>query len=80
MMSTEESILQRIRPSEEEIARVDSAAESLKKAVREYMDAHDIEADLIYVGSYAKNTYLDGNDLDLFMAFPRTVPKDEMLM
>ena len=79
MMSTEESILQRIRPSEEEIARVDSAAESLKKAVREYMDAHDIEADLIYVGSYAKNTYLDGNDLDLFMAFPRTVPKDEMV-
>jgi len=78
-MTLEEEILQRIRPSAEETARADEAAETLMVAVRAYIDANGIDAELSFVGSYAKKTFLGGNDLDLFMAFPRTLPKEEMV-
>ena len=78
-MSLEDDVLKRIRPSDEETAKVDRAAQSLEAAVKGYMDANGIEADLVFVGSYAKGTFLDGNDLDLFIVFPRTVPKEEMV-
>ena len=75
-MSLEDDVLQRIRPSDEETAKVDRAAQSLKTAVKDYMDANGIDAALVFVGSYAKGTFLDGNDLDLFLVFPRNTPKE----
>ena len=78
-MSFEEDVLKRIRPTDEEISRIDAVADSLITAVRSYMDEHGIDAELSFVGSYAKKTFLDGNDLDLFIAFPRTLPRDEMI-
>lgn len=78
-MTLEKEVLTRICPTPAEIAAVDEAAESLKAAVQEYMDSHGIQARLTFVGSYAKKTFLEGNDLDLFMAFPRTVSKEDMV-
>ncbi|MBE6527352.1 MAG: CCA tRNA nucleotidyltransferase [Thermoplasmata archaeon] len=78
-MSVENDVLQRIRPSAEEAERVDGAARSLENAVKAYMEEHGIDAGLSFVGSYAKGTFLDGNDLDLFIMFPRDVPKETMV-
>lgn len=78
-MSLEEEVLERIRPDDAETAAIDSAAESLRDAVQKYMDDNGITAELCYVGSYAKKTFLEGNDLDLFICFPRTVSREEMV-
>ena len=78
-MTLEEEVLERIRPDDADIAKVDSAAASLRDAVSAYMTGHGINAELCYVGSYAKKTFLGGNDLDLFICFPRSVTREEMV-
>lgn len=78
-MSFEQEVLARIRPSEELTAAVDRAAVSLRSAVDAYIAEHGIPAETAFVGSYAKKTFLDGNDLDLFVMFPKTMSKGEMV-
>ncbi|MCL1979311.1 MAG: CCA tRNA nucleotidyltransferase [Methanomassiliicoccaceae archaeon] len=77
-MSLESDVLARIKPTAEEIESIDSAANALKKATEDYVREHNIEAEVRFVGSYAKGTYLSDPDIDLFLLFPETVPLKEL--
>lgn len=77
-MSVESDVLEKIRPSEEERAAIREAAEKLRRAVRKYIENEGIEAEIRFVGSFSKDTYLSDPDLDLFILFPPTVPRREL--
>ncbi len=69
-MTVEEEVLKKIIPTAEDRERIKTVADHLVSTVREYLDAHNIVADLKLVGSYSKDTYLSNPDLDLFVMFP----------
>ncbi len=77
-MSTEEEVLAKIRPSPEERARIEQAAAHLKAAVQAYIDREHITAEIRFVGSFSKDTFLSDPDLDLFVLFPPEVPREEL--
>lgn len=74
----EESILERIRPSEEESARIFCVADMLKERVVEYLKATNADVDVRFVGSVAKGTFLSDPDLDLFLLFPNDISREEL--
>ncbi|MCL2147868.1 MAG: CCA tRNA nucleotidyltransferase [Methanomassiliicoccaceae archaeon] len=77
-MSLESEVLERIRPTAEEVRLIDAAAAGLKKRVEDYVRDHDIDVEVRFVGSYAKGTYLSDPDIDLFLLFPETVSSKEL--
>ncbi|MDR2846316.1 MAG: CCA tRNA nucleotidyltransferase [Candidatus Methanoplasma sp.] len=77
-MSVESEVLERIRPTPDEIKMIDSTAQKLMDNVRRYISEHGINADARFVGSYAKGTFLSDPDLDLFVIFPEDVPRGEL--
>jgi tRNA nucleotidyltransferase (CCA-adding enzyme) len=77
-MSFESEVLEKIRPTAEEVESLNIAADALKKAVEDYIKEHNIDAELRFVGSYAKGTYLSDPDIDLFILFPETVSSKEL--
>jgi len=77
-MSLESEVLAKIKPTAEEIDKIDCAAIALKEAVEDYVKEHGIDVETRFVGSYAKGTYLSDPDIDLFILFPETVPHKEL--
>jgi len=77
-MSLESEVLEKIKPTAEEIDKIDCAAIALKEAVEDYVKEHGIDVETRFVGSYAKGTYLSDPDIDLFILFPETVPHKEL--
>jgi len=77
-MSLEEEVLAKIRPSPAERTRIDRAAADLKAAVQKYIDMEHIDAEIRFVGSYSKDTFLSDPDLDLFVLFPPAVSREEL--
>jgi tRNA nucleotidyltransferase (CCA-adding enzyme) len=77
-MNLESEVLKRIKPTADEIKKIDAAADALKKEVEDYVKEHDIDVEVRFVGSYAKGTYLSDPDIDLFILFPETVPHREL--
>lgn len=77
-MSIEQEVLGRIKPTAEEAARILETAEELRSAVVAYLDARGLDVAVRFVGSVAKGTYLRDPDLDIFLMFPESVPKEEM--
>jgi tRNA nucleotidyltransferase (CCA-adding enzyme) len=77
-MSIEEDVLKRIKPSDEEAAAIIRIAEDLGRLVRGYIADHGYDIKVKFVGSVAKGTFLSDPDIDLFLMFPITFPKDEM--
>ncbi len=78
-MSLESEVIAKITPTPEERARIESVAEKLKGLVQDYLDANGITAELMFVGSFSKDTYLSNPDLDLFIMFPVGTPRDELV-
>lgn len=78
-MSLESDVIAKITPTPEERARIDGVASKLKGLVQKYIDENDIPAELMFVGSYSKDTYLSDPDLDLFMMFPVGTPRRELV-
>ena len=78
-MSLESDVIAKITPTLEDRKRIDSIAAELKGRVQKYMDEHGIDAELMFVGSYSKDTYLASPDLDLFMMFPVGTPRRELV-
>lgn len=68
----------KIKPTAEEISKIDKAANDLKKAVEDYIKEHNIDVEARFVGSYAKGTYLSDPDIDLFILFPETVSHKDL--
>ncbi|MDD1674300.1 MAG: CCA tRNA nucleotidyltransferase [Methanomicrobiales archaeon] len=72
--SLEESVLRRIRPSEEEIEHVHRVAERLVAAVNGTGQAHGM-----VVGSVARHTWVSGDrDLDIFILLPSSFSREEL--
>ena len=78
-MSIESEVLSVIKPSKEDEERLQKTADSLMLEARDYLSRNSIDADVRFVGSYSKGTYLMEPDLDLFIMFPETTPKDEIV-
>jgi tRNA nucleotidyltransferase (CCA-adding enzyme) len=78
-MSLEERVLERIRPSAEEAERIISVAERLKKKIRSSLEGYGQDIKVMLVGSVAKGTFLSDPDLDVFLMFPESVPRDEVV-
>lgn len=77
-MTVESDILERIRPTPEMRAAIDRAASDLRAKAQSYLDEEGIDAEIMFVGSYAKDTFLSDPDLDLFVLFPTDVPKEDL--
>ena len=78
-MSIESEVLSIIKPSKEDEERLHKIADSLMLEARDYISRNNIDADVRFVGSFSKGTYLMEPDLDLFILFPETTPKDEIV-
>ena len=78
-MSIESEVIGIIKPSKEETERISKAADSLMLEVKDYISRNDIDVVPRYVGSFSKGTYLSNPDLDLFLMFPETTPKEEIV-
>ena len=77
-MTLESEVLERIKPTEEEVRSLSKAADDLKKRVEDYVKDHNIDVEVRFVGSYAKGTYLSDPDIDLFLLFPETVSSKDL--
>jgi tRNA nucleotidyltransferase (CCA-adding enzyme) len=77
-VTLEHEVLNRIAPSKEEREAIGSKAGSLLRRVTEETDREDLGLEVILVGSVAKDTYLHDPDLDVFMLFPESVPRERL--
>ncbi|MCL2607506.1 MAG: CCA tRNA nucleotidyltransferase [Methanomassiliicoccaceae archaeon] len=77
-MSLEDRVLERIKPSEKETADVMDTAERMMKKIRSYLKVRKHDVDVMLVGSVAKGTFLSSPDLDIFLLFPESVPREDM--
>lgn len=77
-MNVESKVLDKIRPTKEEVESIDNAAKHLKEVVERYVKEHDVDVEVRFVGSYAKGTYLSDPDLDLFLLFHEDVPLKDL--
>jgi tRNA nucleotidyltransferase (CCA-adding enzyme) len=77
-MGLEEDILERIRPTEKEVSELWETAGEIKGKVETYLEENGIAAEVRFVGSVAKGTFLSDPDLDIFIMFPPSVSRDEL--
>ena len=73
------SVLSEIVPSKEEMDRLDSIAGRLLDITRSYFEKTGTDVDIRLAGSYAKGSYLRDQDFDLFIMFPASTPRKEMI-
>ena len=78
-MNVEQDVLRKIRPTEEDRARIKKAADDLHDAVQAYIDKEGIDAEIRFAGSYSKDTYLADPDIDLFVMFPPSLPREDLV-
>ena len=77
-MSLEETVLTRIRPTAGEEAALEAMVRDLLAAVQAVLKARGWEAKPFVSGSVAKGTHLTGADVDLFVAFPTDLPREDL--
>jgi len=70
---------ERVTPSADERQRLTAAASRLVDRAEAAIDARDIAADVLQVGSTARGTWLAGDrDIDLFVRFDPDLPRAEL--
>ena len=77
-MTVESDVLSEIKPTPEESREILAKAERLKDTATRYLAEHNIQARVRFVGSVGKGTFLKNADIDLFLLFPKTVPRPEL--
>lgn len=77
-MSVEERVLDRIVPSAGEQRRIEKAVAELTASVEKIAVERELPFEAVLVGSIAKGTHLTNPDIDLFLRFPASVPKEEI--
>jgi len=71
----ERDVLNKIRPTEEEIKKRDKIFEEVKRVIEESLNGKGLSGEVTLQGSARKGTWLRGNlELDVFVLFP---PKDK---
>ncbi len=72
-------VRERVTPGEEERARLERAADRLTERTREAVADLPVEADVLQVGSTARDTWVSGDrDVDVFVRFPADVERDRL--
>ncbi len=77
-MNVEEAILARIRPSAEEERRLQAVVRELLDRVEGVLRTRGWTAKPFVAGSVAKGTHLTGAEVDLFVAFPPDLPREDL--
>ncbi len=77
-MGLEEDVLKRVVPTADDEARLRATVEDVKRLVGERVRERGFEAEPLLVGSVAKGTHLSDAEIDLFVPFPRDVPRDTL--
>lgn len=77
-MSVEERVLARIRPSPPEEKALADMVHDLLARVEAVLKGKGWEAKPFISGSVAKGTHLTGADVDLFVAFPPDLPREDL--
>jgi len=77
-VTLEETVLARIRPTPQEEAALEAMVRELLAEVQRVLKANGWEAKPFISGSVAKGTHLTGADVDLFVAFPPDLPRQDL--
>ncbi len=77
-MNTESAVLERIKPTNDEIIELTKIADDLTNIVKDYLKKNEMNVKVRLVGSFAKGTYLSDPDLDLFILFPEGTPHETL--
>ena len=75
----ENNVLDCVTPSSDYRKKTDSTIYKLKEKIQNEITKRKLPVSIELVGSTAKDTYLKNNmDIDLFLVFPTTFPKEEI--
>ena len=77
-MNVEARILDRIRPTAAEDAKLAAVTRELIEKLEATLRARGWDGQPILVGSIAKGTHLTGTEIDLFVAFPPDLPRKDL--
>ena len=73
------AVRERIDPSAEERARLRDVVEALIERIEAEIEAYDVDADVLHVGSTARDTWVSGDrDIDLFVRFPPELDRETL--
>lgn len=72
-----QEVLEDLKPDEDERRRLQSAFEAVRSRALEALDAYEFEAEVMLVGSAARDTWLSGDrDIDVFLLLPPELDRD----
>ena len=77
-MNVEEQILSRIRPTAKEEARIEAVVREILERLRATLQKRGWDAKPFLAGSVAKGTHLTGTEIDVFVAFPPDVAREDL--
>ncbi len=77
-MSVEEKVLKRIVPTQVEEERLKEVVSILKKMLESEIENLDLEAFPMLVGSVAKGTHLKDPEIDMFICFSPSTPREDL--
>jgi tRNA nucleotidyltransferase (CCA-adding enzyme) len=77
-VTLEQEILRKISPSDEEREAIGQKVGSLIDRVTKEAGSEDLGLSVLLVGSVAKDTFLHDPDLDVFILFPDSVPRERL--
>jgi len=70
---------ERVDPGPDERAALDRVAGTVLERARAAVADHDVDADVVQVGSTARGTWVSGDrDIDVFVRFPTDLPRTEL--
>lgn len=74
-----ERVRERVQPSQDERNRLEQTTRSVMDRAKAAVDALPVEADVIRVGSTARDTWLRGErDIDVFVRFSNSLEREEL--
>lgn len=72
-------VRERATPDETERERLEAVTDRLRERAREAISESPVDADVLLVGSTARDTWLAGDrDVDLFIRFPTNIPREQL--
>ncbi|MGB9636494.1 MAG: CCA tRNA nucleotidyltransferase [Thermoplasmata archaeon] len=75
----ENAVLEKIRPDARAREKIVSTINVLTKKLKEAIAKHKSGAEVILVGSCARDTFMkDSKDIDLFILFPENLPREKL--
>jgi len=74
-----ERVRERVEPDDDERERLDAVADELRERATAAIDDLPVDADVVLVGSTARDTWLAGDrDIDLFVPFPPDIDREDL--